>query len=105
MSNIKIEIGLEDFLIEHLKMWKDEGVPAPVNELQSIAAWLRESGHGLKEMQDKMRRRMLLLMKTAGALDEQHGIDGAVLAGIYANRPDLEHEARLAYEGRNNDQV
>jgi len=96
MSDIKIEIELEDFLIDHLKMWKDEGVPAPVNELQSIAAWLRESSYGLKQMQDKMRQRMLLLMKTANALDEQHGIDGAVLAGIYANRPDLELEARAA---------
>jgi len=100
MNSIKIEIELQDFLIEHLKMWKDEGVPAPVNELQSIAAWLRESSYGLEQMQDKMRQRMLLLMEAAEALDEQHGIDGAVLAGIYANRPDLEHEARLAYEGR-----
>lgn len=96
MSSIKIEIDLEDFLIDHLKMWKDEGVPAPVNELQSIATWLRESSYGLKQMQDKMRMRMLLLMKTANALDEQHNIDGAVLAGIYANRPDLEIEAREA---------
>jgi hypothetical protein len=96
MSNIKIEIDLEDFLVDHLKMWKDSGVPAPVNELQSIATWLRESSYGLEQMQNKMRQRMLLLMKTANALDKQHGIDGAVLAGIYANRPDLELEARLA---------
>lgn len=90
---MKIEIELDDFLIDHLKMWKDEGVPAPVNELQSIAAWLRESCN-VKEMQDKMRKRMLMLMTVAGALDEQHGVDGAVLAGIYANRPDLLEEAK-----------
>lgn len=92
-------VELDDFLIDHLKMWKDEGVPAPVNELQSIAAWLRESSN-VDEMQNKMRMRMMILMEAAGALDEQGGIDGAVLAGIYANRPDLEAEARAAIRGQ-----
>lgn len=80
------------FLIEHLKCWKDEGIPAPVNELQSIAAWLRTSCDGLKPMQNSMRMRMLLLMKTAHHLHDK-GLEEELKAGIYENRPDMAQEA------------
>ena len=92
---------MEDFLVEYLQCWKDEGVPAPVNELQSISSWLRESCN-VEEMQRKMRCRMVLLMNAASALNEQ-GLDAEIMAGIYKNRPDLEAEARAAYEEYKND--
>ena len=86
----------EDFLVDYLKMWKSDGIPAPLNELQSIAAWLRASCN-VEEMQNAMRLRMILLMKAVEAINEK-GLDAEILAGIYANRPDLEAEARKVYE-------
>lgn len=91
----------EDFLVEYLQCWRDEGVPAPLNELQSIASWLRETVN-VEEMQRKMRCRMVLLMNATRAINSR-GIDAEVLAGIYKNRPDLEAEARAAYEASKND--
>lgn len=86
----------QPFLIEHLKMWKDSGVPAPVNELQSIAAWLRETSD-VKKMQNSMRNRMLILMKAATAINDK-GIDYEILTGIFDNRPDLLEEAKKIAE-------
>lgn len=90
------QIEKYDFLNEHLKCWMDEGIPAPVNELQSISAWLSESSD-VEQMQNKMRNRMLLLMHQverlyeAGPMAEQE-------AGIYNNRPDLLEESKKGRE-------
>lgn len=77
------------WLVEHLKMWKESGIPAPLNELQSIAAWLRASGSMTKEeLQSAMRARMILLMQASQELHAE-GREMEDLAGIYDNRPDL----------------
>lgn len=83
---------LDKFLTDHLRMWKDEGVPAPVNELQSISAWLECLGtHGAEETMERMRARLLLLMNTVNELHDQ-GREAEDAAGIYDNRPDLKPE-------------
>lgn len=80
---------LDNFLTKHLKLWKDEGVPAPMNELQSIAAWLSVLGsHGVEETKERMRARMLLLMHAANDLDKA-GPAAVEEAGIYEHRPDI----------------
>ena len=79
----------DPWLVEHLKMWKDSGIPAPLNELQSIAGWLRLSGTTtMDELQDIMRKRMILLMDASVELHEE-GRAMEDIAGIYDNRPDL----------------
>jgi len=78
----------KDYLVEHLVMWKDSGIPAPLNELQSIQAWLYKSSDGLEEMQEAMRSRMILLMKAAGRLHAE-GPEAEDAAGIYKNRPEM----------------
>ena len=80
-------VSKREFLNTYLKMWKSEGVPAPLNELQSIAAWLRESADP-EAMKEKMRKRMLLLEAQAVHLNTQ-GSDAEARVGIYENRPDL----------------
>ena len=83
---------LDKFLTDHLRMWKDEGVEAPLNELQSIQAWLSCLGHhGLEETTNRMRARMLLLQNTAIELYAQ-GPEAEAKAGIYDNRPDMKPE-------------
>lgn len=84
-----VTIELPGYLSDHLKMWKDSGVPAPLNELQSIAAWLRTTGEvkDMKELQNRMRQRMLLLMKAANGVYEA-GPYAEECAGIYENRPE-----------------
>jgi hypothetical protein len=78
----------DSFLTDHLRMWKDEGVPAPVNELQSIAAWLRTLGElGAEKTIEAMRSRMLLLMEAAQELHNA-GPAGEAAAGIYDKRPE-----------------
>lgn len=77
------------FLLDHLRMWEDSGIPAPVNELQSIQSWLKYLGeHGAEETKSAMRKRMVLLMQAANELHEQ-GREAEDAAGIYDNRPDL----------------
>lgn len=84
---------LDNFLTDHLRMWKDEGIEAPLNELQSIQAWLSCLGqHGLEETKNRMRARMLLLMKTANNLHVA-GPEAEAEAGIYDNRPDMRPKA------------
>ena len=79
----------DKWLTDHLRLWKDEGVDAPLNELQSIAAWLRYLGeHGEKKTKETMRARMLLLMNASIDLHDQ-GPEAEAAAGIYDNRPDL----------------
>ena len=79
----------DPFLVEHLKLWKDSGVPAPANELQSIAAWLRASASLTKEeLQSRMRLRMILLMDASIDLYKE-GREAEDIAGIYDNRPDM----------------
>lgn len=82
-------IEKHDFLLQHLKMWKDEGVPAPLNELQSIQTWLSCLGtHGEEETKNRMHNRLLLLMTAAKELHKLGRIaEDAV--GIYDNRPDM----------------
>lgn len=72
------------FLTERLRLWKDEGVPAPRNELQAIQAWLRCLGeHGASDTAQRMRERMLLLMKTASTVHTA-GADAEDAVGIYS---------------------
>jgi hypothetical protein len=79
----------DKFLNDYLQMWKDEGVEAPLNELQSIAAWLRYLGSNGKEKTiEAMQMRMLLLMDASNKLHAQ-GPEAEDAAGIYNNRPDL----------------
>lgn len=78
-----------DFLEEHLKLWKDSGIPAPANELQSIQTWLKHlSQHGDKETSSVMRTRMLLLLNAAQKLHEK-GPEAEDKAGIYEHRPEM----------------
>lgn len=80
---------MRQFLIDHLKLWKDSGVPAPANELQSIQGWLRCLGeNGAEKTADIMRKRMLLLMEAANDLHAL-GPEAEDAAGIYDNRPDM----------------
>ena len=79
----------DKFLTDHLRIWKDEGIEAPLNELQSIAAWLRCLGeHGAEETKARMRARMILLMNASQDLYDA-GPEAEAKAGIYDNRPDL----------------
>lgn len=79
----------DEFLIAHLKLWKDEGIPAPANELQSIQAWLACLGaHGAEETANRMRIRMTLLMRAAMDLHTS-GVEAEDAAGIYTNRPEM----------------
>ena len=80
---------MHDFLREHLRLWKDSGIPAPANELQSIQAWLQYLGqHGAEETKNAMRNRMILLMQAANELHAE-GPQAEDEAGIYDNRPDM----------------
>jgi hypothetical protein len=78
---------IDKMLSDHLRMWKSEIDSAPVNELQSIAAWLRYLGeHGQEKTKNTMRQRMLLLMKAAGAIHEG-GPEMEDACGIYDSVP------------------
>lgn len=78
-----------DFLVKHLKLWKDAGIPAPANELQSIQGWLRYLGqHGAEETKSAMRKRMVLLMQAANDLYKE-GPEAEDAVGIYDNRPEM----------------
>jgi hypothetical protein len=86
---INMSEKLDKFLTDHLRLWKDEGVPAPLNELKSIEVWLSCLGHhGVEETKNRMRARMLMLGKAAYALNDQ-GPEAEDEAGIYDNRPDM----------------
>lgn len=88
---------VDQFLIDNLKLWKDEGMPAPMNELQSIAAWLRCLGNfGEKETGSRMRTRMALLMKASNELADL-GEETVKAAGIYDRRL-IENSAAPATE-------
>lgn len=86
----------KDFLRENLRMWADSGVPAPVNELQSIHAWLGCLGqHGEEETKKRMRARMILLMRAVNELADE-GVEAEIAAGIYDLRPDALEQRRAA---------
>ena len=81
--------AVDKFLTDHLKMWKDEGVPAPLNEIQSIHAWwgcLKKVG--AEETMKRMAARLILLQNAAEALHEA-GPEAEEAAGIYEHRPDM----------------
>lgn len=79
----------DKLMADHLRIWKDSGVPAPLNELQSIQAWLQTLGeHGAEETMNRMRARMIMLMKAANELHKA-GPEAEDAAGIYDNRPEL----------------
>jgi len=85
----------EDWLAEHLRMWKKSGIEAPRNELQSIHAWLVTLGdEGAEKTKEIMRTRMILLMNAVNDLAEK-GSEAEVKAGIYDN--DLEALRKRAY--------
>lgn len=77
---------IDSFLSKHLRLWKDEGVPSPSNELQSIQAWLSCLGqHGKDETANRMRARMVLLANAANTLHKA-GREAEDAAGIYDQR-------------------
>ena len=79
----------KDLVRAHLKLWAESGIPAPVNEGNSIQAWLRFLGcHTKEETLDAMRQRMILLMQAANEVHKE-GPDVENALGIYDNRPDL----------------
>lgn len=82
---------MRDFLREHLVMWAASGIPAPVNELQSIQGWLGYMGHGLEATADAMRKRMILLQNAANELDRA-GEEAEREAGIYNDRQRIDFE-------------
>lgn len=80
---------MKEYLREHLILWKDSGIPAPANELQSIAGWLQFLGeHGEAKTKDAMNKRIILLEQAAIELYEE-GPEAEAAAGIYKNRPEL----------------
>ena len=82
---------MHSFLREHLVMWASSGIPAPVNELQSIHGWLGYLNKGVKETAKAMRNRMLLLMQAANELHaEGEAAENAV--GIYNKRQRIDFE-------------
>lgn len=79
----------DDFLNQHLRVWRDSGVSAPLNELQSIDCWLRYLGeHGQEKTIETMQLRMMLLQDAAEKLHAL-GPEAEDAAGIYANRPEM----------------
>ena len=81
--------AVDKFLADHLRMWKDEGVPAPVNEIQSIHAWWGMlKTHGEEETKKRMAARLILLQNAAEDLNAR-GPEAEAEAGIYDNRADL----------------
>jgi hypothetical protein len=82
----------DDYVRSHLKMWAESGIPAPVNEGNSIQSWMSYLGSHTKDQTlDTMLQRMLLLMDAANeAHDLGHEVEDAI--GIYDNRPDLKEK-------------
>lgn len=86
---------MDKFLTDNLRMWKDLGIPAPLNELQSIDAWQRYlMDNGAEATIDAMVKRKTLLIEAANALAEA-GPEAEAAAGIYDNRPDLRPDPDL----------
>jgi hypothetical protein len=78
------------YVRSHLKLWKESGVDAPVNEGNSIQAWLRFlGGHSKEETLNTMRIRMLKLMNAAQEVYDL-GPEAEDALGIYDNRPDMD---------------
>ena len=80
------------FLTDNLRMWKDSGIPAPKNEIQSIHAWmgmLREQGQ--EETLKRMAARLVLLDRAARQLNAL-GPETEDEAGIYDERPEARPE-------------
>ena len=74
----------------HLKLWKESGINAPINEGNSIQAWLRFlGGHTKEETLSAMRQRMILLMNAAQEVYDE-GPETEDELGIYDNRPDMD---------------
>lgn len=81
-----VTMDVPKFLLEHLRLWENSGEPGPMNELQSIAAWLSTLGHrGLEETRRIMQARMTLLTNAANALYDA-GEEAEDKVGIYEKR-------------------
>lgn len=79
-----VTMKVPQFLADHLKIWEGTGEQAPVNEIQSIQAWLMMLGrHGAESVKDTMRKRMSLLMYAASAIHEG-GVESEDQYGIYS---------------------
>lgn len=77
--------SINEMLYKHLVLWKRSGVPAPVNELQSIQGWLRHLGdYGLEKTKSAMRKRMVLLQNASVDLFKK-GPSEEDKVGIYKN--------------------
>jgi hypothetical protein len=85
---VDVTINVPSYISKYLKMWQDSGIPAPLNELQSMAGWLRYLGeNGVEKTKETMQKRMLILMEVAGGIHDA-GPYVEELAEIYKNRPD-----------------
>lgn len=101
-----VVMDVPKFLLEHLRLWENTGEPGPMNELQSISAWLSTLGHrGLEETRRIMQARMTLLMNAASALFDA-GEEAEDKAGIYEKRSrDEVNGSRDVKEDANNLQI
>jgi len=73
------------FLTDNLRMWKASGIPAPLNEIQSINAWMeRLKDVGAEETLKSMAARLVLLNRAAQELHAA-GPEAEKTAGIYDN--------------------
>ena len=76
----------DKFLTDHLRIWKESGIPAPLNEIQSIHAWMNQlEKNGAEETLRRMAARLVLLNRAAIELHEL-GPDAEKEAGIYDNQ-------------------
>lgn len=81
-----ITFKLTRFLGDQLRLWEDDGVVGPENELQSIQAWLQMLGrHGAEKTMEIMRTRMTILFAAATALGKA-GKEAEDVVGIYSKR-------------------
>lgn len=80
------EPSFDKFLTDHLRFWKESGIRAPLNEIQSIHAWMNQlKDKGAEETLRRMAARLVLLNRAAIELHEL-GHDAEKEAGIYDNQ-------------------
>lgn len=77
------EPEFDRFLTDNLRMWKASSIPAPLNEIQSIHAWMGMIYEkGPEETLKTMAARLVLLNRAAQELHAQ-GPAAEKAAGIY----------------------
>lgn len=75
--------AFDRFLTDNLRFWKESGIPAPKNEIQSIHAWMGNlQKNGAEATLKSMAARLVLLNRAAQDLHAQ-GPEAEKAAGIY----------------------